>query len=153
MTPNKATGSLSQKNTDLKIINPLKDSQIGIFCANLGLKQPNEALKMLEKEKKHRIYSRMTLKSIQIFAAQIKMFRKERKLTLEDLAVRAGISRSTLQRIEAADPSCQIGVVFEVAIIAGVKLFGFENRMEAALEQTRIEDRLNLLPKRIRKKV
>ena len=40
-------------------------------------------------------------------------------MTEEDLSGRAGISRRTLQKIELGDPKCEIGLVFEVANIAG----------------------------------
>jgi transcriptional regulator with XRE-family HTH domain len=44
-------------------------------------------------------------------------------MTAADLAARAGISRSLLQRIERGDAGCAIGSVFEVATICGVALF------------------------------
>jgi len=44
------------------------------------------------------------------------------------LASRAGISRALLRRIERGDPSCSIGVVFEVATIGGSSLFDQRQR-------------------------
>ena len=66
-----------------------------------------------------------------------------------DFADRSGIARSTLQRIEKGDPSVEIGIVFNVAHIAGIRLFEVENNFTALLSQT--NDKLALLPKRIRK--
>ena len=66
------------------------------------------------------------------------------------MADRAGISRGLLQRIEKADLKCEIGVVFEVATIVGVKLFDVDEAMLARhIRQT--EDKLALLPKSVRK--
>jgi len=66
-----------------------------------------------------------------------------------DFADRAGIARSTLQRIEKGDPSVEIGIVFNVAHIAGIRLFDVESDFAGVLAQT--SDKLALLPKRIRK--
>jgi transcriptional regulator with XRE-family HTH domain len=82
----------------------------------------------------------------------IREARKERKLTAQELADRAGISRGMLQRIEKGDLKCEIGAVFEVATIVGVKLFDAdEDTIVKHLHQTR--DKLALLPKSVRKKV
>ena len=44
----------------------------------------------------------------------IKLARKRRKLTTEQVSERAGIHRSTLNRIEKGDPSVAIGIYFNV---------------------------------------
>ena len=78
--------------------------------------------------------------------------RKERKLTAQEVADRAGTSRGLLQRIEKGDLKCEIGVVFEVATLVGVKLFDAdETTLTKYLRQT--EDKLALLPKSVRKKL
>ena len=71
-------------------------------------------------------------------------------MTEAELATRAGISRTTLQKIEKGDLKCEIGLVFEVATIIGVNLFGAENASNVALYHARINDRLALLPHRVR---
>jgi transcriptional regulator with XRE-family HTH domain len=53
----------------------------------------------------------------------IRKARIERKITTEELAGRAGISRGLLRRIENGDLGCTIGAVFEVAATVGVRLF------------------------------
>jgi transcriptional regulator with XRE-family HTH domain len=78
----------------------------------------------------------------------IKIERKKRKMSEMDLADRAAIARSTLQRIEKGDPSVEIGTVFSVAHIVGVKLFDTDRSFANLLSQT--EGTLALLPKRIR---
>ncbi len=44
----------------------------------------------------------------------IKLARKRRKLTTEQVAERAGIHRATLYRIEKGDPAVSIGLYFNV---------------------------------------
>lgn len=99
-----------------------------------------------------RSYSRYSADAVQLLGVLIRAARKERKLTGLELAERAGISRSLLQRIEKGDLKCGIGSVFEVATIVGVRLFDAE---EAGLTHhiQRIEDKLTLLPKSVRKPV
>ncbi len=58
-----------------------------------------------------------------MLGAQVRLARKQRRMTEVELAERAGIARSTLQLIEKGDPRVDIGLVFEAAIMAGVSLF------------------------------
>lgn len=44
----------------------------------------------------------------------IKLARKRRKLTIQQVAERAGIHRATLYRIEKGDPAVSIGLYFNV---------------------------------------
>lgn len=100
--------------------------------------------------RKSRIYSGYTLEATILMGRLIKLRRTQRKLTAQDLAERVGISRGLLQRIEKGDPKCEIGVVFEVAALMGVKLFDADsNTMGTHVE--RAEDKLALLPKSIHK--
>ncbi len=69
------------------------------------------------------IYSRITRHAATLLGKQIRIARKERKMTTQDLSDRAGISRGLLQRIEKGNLKCQIGAVFEVATLVGLKLF------------------------------
>jgi transcriptional regulator with XRE-family HTH domain len=99
-----------------------------------------------------RTYSRYSLEAISLLGSVIRVARKERKMTAQEVANRAGISRGLLQRIEKGDPKCEIGATFEVATILGVKLFDAEaTTITKHIRQT--EDKLVLLPKAVRKKV
>ena len=99
-----------------------------------------------------RTYSRYSLEAITLLANLIRTARKERKMTTQELADRAGISRGLLQRIEKGDPKCELGATIEVAAIVGVKLFDAEaTTLTKYIRQT--EDKLALLPKSVRKKV
>jgi transcriptional regulator with XRE-family HTH domain len=96
-----------------------------------------------------RIYSRYTKEATTLVGQLIRLGRTERKLTAQDLADRAGISRGMLQRIEKGDPKCEIGVVFELAVLVGVKLFDPEaSSLAGHIKQA--EDNLTLLPKAVR---
>jgi transcriptional regulator with XRE-family HTH domain len=96
-----------------------------------------------------RIYSRYTKEATTLVGQLIRLGRTERKLTAQDLADRAGISRGMLQRIEKGDPKCEIGVVFELAVLVGVKLFDPEaSSLAGYIKQA--EDKLTLLPKAVR---
>jgi transcriptional regulator with XRE-family HTH domain len=93
-------------------------------------------------------YSRITRHAGTLLGKQIRIARKERKMTAQDLADRAGISRGLLQRIEKGNLKCQIGAVFEVAALVGLKLFDAdESSLLARISQA--DDKIALLPKHI----
>ncbi len=96
-----------------------------------------------------RTYSIYSQEALNLFSKLIRAARIERKLTVQEIAIRAGVSRGLVQRIEKGDPKCEIGVVFEVATIAGVKLFESDlHALDKEIRQT--EDKLVLLPKSVR---
>ena len=98
-----------------------------------------------------RTYSRYSRDASALLGGLSRTARQERRLTAQEVADRAGISRGLLQRIEKGDLKCEIGAVFEVATIVGVKLFDAdEATLVKHLRQT--EDKLALLPKSVRKK-
>lgn len=95
-----------------------------------------------------RTYSRHSLQALKLFGTLLRAARIERKTTVASLAERVGISRDMLYRIEKGDPRCEIGVVFEMAVILGVPLFEPE---AIALDRhvREAQDRLALLPKAV----
>lgn len=98
---------------------------------------------------KQRTYSRYAQEAAVLMGEQIKLGRKQRKWSAENLAERAGISRATLQKIENGEMSCAVGLVFEVATLVGVKLFEADSMPLAKhIEHTR--DKIALLPQRIK---
>jgi len=98
---------------------------------------------------KTRTYSRLTQQALFLIGKQIKLARKSRRMPERELAARAGMARSTLQRIEKGDPLVEIGLVFEAATLAGVPLFDPETS-RLAPQIARLDDKLALLPKSIR---
>ncbi len=97
-----------------------------------------------------RAYSRYCRDAVALLGGLIRAARKERKLTVREVAERAGVSRGLLQRIEKGDLRCELGATFEVASIVGVKLFDSD---ATALKRhiLHTEEKLALLPKSVRK--
>lgn len=100
---------------------------------------------------KDRTYSRYTREAAELLGKQIRLGRKLRKWTEHELTERAGISRATLQKIEKGDLSVAIGLVFEVAVLVGVRLFD-EERSSLVTHLDRTDDKLALLPSAVRKR-
>ncbi len=83
------------------------------------------------------------------FAALLRLRRKERKLTLDELADRLGISTPTVRRIMEGSPGVAIGSYFEAAHVLGVPLFDPESD-RFAVTASRTAEVEALLPKRVR---
>ena len=99
--------------------------------------------------KTKRVYSKLTLQALTLIGQQVKLARKQKKMSEKEMASRAGIARSTLQKIELGDPQVDIGFVFEVATLSGVPLFEPEET-SLAPHIDRMKDKLVLLPAYIR---
>lgn len=97
----------------------------------------------------NRPYSLYTRAALQLLGQLIREGRVAKSLTTTDLAARAGISRSLLQRIERGDPGCSVGAMFEVATICGVSLFEPDER-SLATTLARHQEKMTLLPKSVR---
>ncbi|MCF8056226.1 MAG: helix-turn-helix domain-containing protein [Desulfocapsa sp.] len=98
---------------------------------------------------KQRAYSKYAKEAAFLLGQHIKLGRKNRQWSEQNLAARAGISRSTLQKIEAGAMSPSIGLVFEVAALVGVPLFEQDSRtLATSIELT--QSKIALLPKRIK---
>ena len=97
-----------------------------------------------------RTYSRYGREAVVVLGQRIRINRIERKISVAQLAERAGVSRDMMQRIEQGDPRCGIGFVFEAAAICGVPLFE-EDRGRLSMRVTEQDEKLRLLPKSIRK--
>lgn len=98
-----------------------------------------------------RTYSRIAKEAAVLLGKEIRLARKERSWSEQSLAERIGVSRATLQKIEAGDMTVSIGLVLEAAVIVGLPLFPIENlSLSQSIRST--SDKLTLLPKRIRSK-
>jgi transcriptional regulator with XRE-family HTH domain len=98
-----------------------------------------------------RTYSRTTRAAATLLGDLIRVARKEQRMTEQEAADRAGISRSLLKRIEKGDLKCEIGATFEIATVLGIRLFELDEReLGSRIRQT--EEKLALLPKSVRKK-
>lgn len=68
------------------------------------------------KTKKNTIFPQAK-KVLEVFGENIKLARLRRKLSMEQVAERAGISRSTLVKIEKGDDGVSMGSYFQVLFV------------------------------------
>lgn len=101
--------------------------------------------------RKTRSYSAYTIEASHLLGKLVRYGRITRKMTAQDLASRAGISRGLLLRIEKGDPKCELGTAFEVAALVGVRLFDSDEHRLGERKEL-LESKLAVLPKAIQKK-
>jgi transcriptional regulator with XRE-family HTH domain len=90
-------------------------------------------------------YSPQTLDAARVLGLRIAEGRRRRRWTQAELCERAGVSKVTLRNAERGEPTVAVGVMFELATLVGVELYGLPPgglRDLAAREG----DRLALLP-------
>lgn len=92
--------------------------------------------------------SRYAEEALRLFGTLIRTARIERRMTAEELAERAGVSRGLIHRLESGHPGSSLGVAFEVAAILGISLFEADGALTTTLDQADL--RLRLLPKAVR---
>ena len=97
-----------------------------------------------------RTYSPYAVEAARLLGAQVASARRERRWTRAELADRAGISPTTLSKVERGELTVSLGVAFDVAALVGVPLFN-EDRTRLGGDLDRVRDRLALLPQRVRK--
>ena len=119
--------------TNIVILSHLNGYYFGRFVSGLAMM-------------KQRAYSKYAKEAVFLLGQHIKLGRKKRKWSEQNLAARAGISRATLQKIEAGEMSPSIGLVFEVAALVEQD----SRALATSIELT--QSKIALLPKRIRNK-
>lgn len=72
--------------------------------------------------------SRYAKEAAELLGLLIRRARIERKMTAQEVAERAGMSRGLVHRIEKGDLSTSVGAVFEVASVVGLRLFDQDAR-------------------------
>jgi transcriptional regulator with XRE-family HTH domain len=91
-------------------------------------------------------YSKTARYAADLLGRQIKLARKQRRWSQTELARRAGIARSTVQKIEGGDLGVSLGLAFELAALVGIRLFNAEtDDLRHSLRDT--NERIALLPK------
>jgi len=80
------------------------------------------------------------------FGENIKLARLRRKLTVEQISARAGISRTTLWGIERGKESISLGAYFQVLFVLGFER-DFLKIAEDDILGRKLQD-LNLIPKK-----
>lgn len=101
--------------------------------------------------KKKRTYSKYAHEAVLLLGKQIKLNRKQRKWSEQNLADRVGISRATLKKIERGEMSPSIGLVFEAATLVGVNLFE-QDKIPLSVSINQSNEKIALLPQRIQTK-
>lgn len=95
-------------------------------------------------------YSPTALEALEVLGLQVAVARRQRRWTSAELAARVGISVTTLRNVERGEPTVAAGILFEVATLLGVPLFGDgETMRRERLEHQR--EIFALLPARVRK--
>jgi transcriptional regulator with XRE-family HTH domain len=95
-------------------------------------------------------YLPATQEAARLLGASIAVARREHGWTIEELAERVGVTHMTIRRIERGDLGVALGTVLEAAVILGLPLFGDDPTVRR-LEGRRLEERLALLPRRVRR--
>lgn len=85
-----------------------------------------------------------------LLGAQIRLGRHRKRWSAAELADRAGVSQRTVLSIESGNAAPSIGNVLNLAALVGVELFNYSDPLDIALARIRLEDRLALLPARVR---
>jgi transcriptional regulator with XRE-family HTH domain len=69
-------------------------------------------------------YSPQTLDAARVLGVRIAEGRRRRRWTQAELCERAGVSKVTLRNAERGEPTVAVGVMFELATLVGVELYG-----------------------------
>ena len=99
--------------------------------------------------RRRRTYGRVTTDVVAAVGVEVAQGRRHHRLTIADLAERAGTSPSTVQRVERGDPTVALGTVVEIGRLVGLRFFG-GSADEVGQHLERGRDRLVLMPQRVR---
>ncbi|WP_419918482.1 helix-turn-helix transcriptional regulator [Candidatus Poriferisocius sp.] len=92
----------------------------------------------------------MTMEALRLLGDRVRLARRERRWTVEDLAARVGVSPVTIRKVEKGDPTVALGTAFEAAALVGVALFD-EDPARRTLEAEYVVARLAVLPAAVRR--
>lgn len=87
---------------------------------------------------------------LSVLGQEIKKNRISKQWTVADLAARAGVSPRTVRLAETGDSAISAGNLFNIAVLAGVSLFGSDTPAALAQLRKRGEETLALMPVRVR---
>ncbi|MFD3510962.1 helix-turn-helix transcriptional regulator [Nocardia sp. NPDC058666] len=88
--------------------------------------------------------------AVRVLGQQVRLARRAKNWTAADLAAATGVSPRTISSIETGSSAVSIGNVLNVAAIAGVPLFGVDDPAELTRMRLRGEERIALIPTRVR---
>lgn len=69
------------------------------------------------------VYTAFTTETVLLLGQMIKLARLQRGMSESELAIRANVSRGTLQKIERGNLDVPVGRFFEASTLVGLKLF------------------------------
>lgn len=96
--------------------------------------------------KRSRSHSPYAVEAARLLGAQIRLARRERRWSQDELAARVGTTPRTISKVEHGDLSVGLGTAFEAAALLGVPLFHADrSRLSADLDRT--EARSALIPR------
>jgi transcriptional regulator with XRE-family HTH domain len=91
------------------------------------------------------------VEAARLLGAQIRLARRERRWSQDELAARTGITTRTVYKIEHGDLSVRLGAAFEAAALLSVPLFYADRaRLSADLDRTEARSALLARPSRAR---
>ena len=100
-------------------------------------------------EKRPRPYSPYAVDAARLLGAQIRLARRRRRWSQDELATRAGITPRTVSKIEHGDLSVGLGAAFEAAALLSVPLFHSDrSRLTDDLDRTNARSALLARPSR-----
>jgi transcriptional regulator with XRE-family HTH domain len=98
-----------------------------------------------------RPYSPYAAEAAQLLGAQVRLARRERRWSQDELASRIGVTARTVYKIERGDMSVGLGAALEAAALLGVPLFHADrSRLTADLDRTEARAALIARPSRKR---
>lgn len=99
--------------------------------------------------KKRPVPTESTVLVLETLGTQVRLARVKSGLTAAQLAKRAGVGPRTVTAVERGSPSVTMGNAVEIALAAGVSLYGAEQPEQLRGLATAYRDMAALLPKRI----
>ncbi len=93
-----------------------------------------------------RPYSPHAAEAARLLGAEIRLARRRRRWSQDELAARTGVTARTIYKVEHGDLSVGLGAAFEAAALLGVPLF-HSDRSRLSADLDRAEARSALLPR------
>ena len=94
-------------------------------------------------------FSPVTREAASLLGGRVRLARRERRWTVEELAERVGVSPVTIRKVERGDLTVALGTAFEAAALVGVMLFD-DDPTRRVLEREHVAARLAVLPAAVR---
>ncbi|WP_328984502.1 helix-turn-helix domain-containing protein [Thiorhodovibrio winogradskyi] len=92
-----------------------------------------------------------THNALRLFGGLIEEGRLRKGWSREELAQRVGVGVLTIRRVIQGAPGVAIGTYFEAATLVGIPLFALESQGLLDRELARQQEKLQLLPSRVRR--